>query len=172
MIISGGFNVFPREVEEVLYSHPAVLECAVIGVPHPEWGEAVEALVALKEGMSPSAEELLAFCRHRLSSFKRPRSIGFVEEIPRNPSGKVLKRVLRRRRAGNREKSGTSKEKAMSNESSTLKRAGSIARRLHKLPYEKRVCRGRAVPILPVPGPHLLRAFGRGVRRFHPRCGG
>ncbi len=102
MIISGGFNVFPREVEEVLYSHPAVLECAVIGVPHPEWGEAVEALVALKEGMSPSAEELLAFCRHRLSSFKRPRSIGFVEEIPRNPSGKVLKRVLRRRRAGNR----------------------------------------------------------------------
>ena len=101
MIISGGFNVFPREVEEVLYTHPAVFECAVIGVPHPEWGEAVEALVALKEGKRASAGELLAFCRERLSSFKRPRAIGFVDEIPRNPSGKVLKRVLRRRRAGN-----------------------------------------------------------------------
>lgn len=101
MIISGGFNVFPREVEEVLYTHPAVFECAVIGVPHPEWGEAVEAVVALREGSRASAEELLAFCRDRLSSFKRPRAIGFVDEIPRNPSGKVLKRVLRRGRPGN-----------------------------------------------------------------------
>ena len=101
MIISGGFNVFPREVEEVLYTHPAVFECAVIGVPHPEWGEAVEAVVALRDGRKASAGELLAFCRDRLSSFKRPRSIGFVDEIPRNPSGKVLKRVLRRGRSGN-----------------------------------------------------------------------
>ena len=95
MIITGGFNVYPKEVEEVLYTHPAVFECAVIGVPDPEWGEAVTAVVALRTGAIASEGELLAFCRDRLTRFKRPKSIEFTAEIPRNPSGKVLKRVLR-----------------------------------------------------------------------------
>ena len=95
MIISGGFNVYPKEVEEVLYTHPAVFECAVIGVSDPDWGEAVRAIVALRPGTTATEKELLDFCREHLSNFKRPKSVGFVEEIPRNPSGKVLKRVLR-----------------------------------------------------------------------------
>ena len=95
MIITGGFNVFPKEVEEILYTHPSVFECAVIGVPDPDWGEAVTAIVAQRPGVDADEAELLAYCRERLSDFKRPKSVRFVSEIPRNPSGKVLKRVLR-----------------------------------------------------------------------------
>ncbi len=96
LIVTGGFNVFPREIEEVLYAHPAVSECAVIGRPDPEWGEAVTAFVALKKGRRSTEDELLQFCSERLSRFKRPKSVSFVNEIPRNPSGKVLKRLLRK----------------------------------------------------------------------------
>ena len=95
MIITGGFNVYPKEAEEVLYRHPAVFECAVIGVADPDWGEAVKAVVALRSGTEASEEELMKFCRENLTDFKRPKSVSFVPEIPRNPSGKVLKRLLR-----------------------------------------------------------------------------
>ena len=95
VIITGGFNVYPKEIEEVLYTHSAVFECAVIGAPDPQWGEAVKAVVALRPGVQISGEELMDFCRERLTRFKCPKSVEFVEEIPRNPSGKVLKRLLR-----------------------------------------------------------------------------
>jgi len=95
MIVSGGENVYPREVEEVLYQHPAVAEAAVIGVPSEMWGEEVKAIIVRKDGVSVSAEDLLAFCKGRLGGYKRPRSVDFVEALPRNPSGKVLKKDLR-----------------------------------------------------------------------------
>ena len=95
LIITGGFNVFPKEIEEVLYTHPAVFECAVVGKPDQEWGEAVAAFVSLRKGSKSTEDELLQFCREKLSRFKRPKSVSFVDEIPRNPSGKVMKRLLR-----------------------------------------------------------------------------
>jgi len=95
LIIRGGENISPEEVENVLYAHPAIEEAAVIGIPDPEWGQEPRAVVALKEGHQASAEEIIEFCRHRLSSFKRPRSVVFVDELPRTSTGKILKRVLR-----------------------------------------------------------------------------
>jgi len=95
MIVSGGENVYPREIEDVLYQHPAVAEAAVIGVPDPKWGEIAKAVVVLKQGQSATAEELMQFCDGRLAGYKRPRSVDFVDALPRNPSGKVLKRELR-----------------------------------------------------------------------------
>ncbi len=97
MIITGGENVYPREIEEVLYTHPAVLEAAVIGVPSPRWGEAVKALVVCRPGASTTEADIVAFCRERLAHFKTPASVDFVAALPRNPSGKVLKRRLRER---------------------------------------------------------------------------
>lgn len=97
MIISGGLNVFPVEVEQVLYQHPAVAEVAVIGVPHPEWGEAVKACVVLRAGQSVNEEELIDFCRGRLAGYKKPRSIDFLTELPKNAAGKILHRELRER---------------------------------------------------------------------------
>jgi len=97
MIRSGGENVASQEVERVLYQHPGISEVAVIGIPHPRWQEVPEAHVVLKPGAAPTAEELIAFCRSQLASFKTPKSIKFVDELPRNASGKVLKRVLRER---------------------------------------------------------------------------
>ena len=97
MIISGGVNVYPREVEDVLVSHPAVADVAVVGVPDPDLGEAVRAAVQPAEGADVSdalADELLAFCRERLSHFKCPRSVVFVDELPRLPTGKLAKRLL------------------------------------------------------------------------------
>ncbi len=95
MIISGGFNIAPREVEEVLYAHPAVSEVAVIGVPHPTWGEAVHACVALKPAASASEAELLEFCKAPLG-FRRPKGVTFLPELPKNPYGKVLRQELRK----------------------------------------------------------------------------
>jgi len=100
MIVSGGENVYPVEVEEALAHHPAVLDVTVIGVPDERWGETVKALVIAQPGAAPTAEELVAFARERLAGYKLPRSIEFVDELPRTPSGKVLKRVLRERYAG------------------------------------------------------------------------
>ncbi len=97
MIISGGENIASPEVERVLYEHPAVLEAAVVGRPDPRWGEVPVAVVVLREGMKAGAEELEEFCRTRLAKFKVPKGVLFVESLPRNPSGKVLKRVLRER---------------------------------------------------------------------------
>lgn len=95
MVISGGYNVYPREVEEVLHQHPAVRECAVIGVPDPKWGEAVKACVALRPGMSVTAEELIAHCGRFLAGYKKPKSVDFFDELPKSANGKILKKVLR-----------------------------------------------------------------------------
>lgn len=97
MIVSGGENVYPREVEEVIYRHPAVLEAAVIGVPSPRWGEEVKAIVVLRPGSGLEAEALIEFVREQIAHYKAPRSVDFVASLPRNPSGKVLKTVLRER---------------------------------------------------------------------------
>jgi acyl-CoA synthetase (AMP-forming)/AMP-acid ligase II len=95
MIVSGAENVYPREVENALFEHPAVADVAVIGVPDARWGEVVKALVVLRQGQSASEDELIEFCRSRLAGFKCPRSVDFVADLPRNPSGKVLKKDLR-----------------------------------------------------------------------------
>ena len=95
LIIRGGENISPEEVENVLYAHPAVEEAAVIAIPDPEWGQEPRAIVVLKEGKEATADELIEFCRERLASFKRPRSVVFADELPRTSTGKVLKRILR-----------------------------------------------------------------------------
>jgi long-chain acyl-CoA synthetase len=100
MIVTGGENVYPVEVEEALAHHPAVAEAAVIGVPDDRWGEVVKALVVTRPGAAASADDLIAFVRERLAGYKLPRSIDFVEDLPRNPSGKVLKHQLRDRYRG------------------------------------------------------------------------
>jgi len=97
MIDSAGLKVWPREVEEVLYAHPNVRECAVIGVPHPVFGESVKALVALKVAGKTSAEELTAHCKKHLADYKAPRIVEFLDDLPKNPTGKILKRELRDR---------------------------------------------------------------------------
>ena len=95
MIVSGGENIYPAEIEAVLMEHPAVVEAAVIGVPHESWGESVKAIVALKEGAEAAEAEIADFCRERLAGYKIPRSVDFVDALPRNPTGKVLKTRLR-----------------------------------------------------------------------------
>ena len=95
LVIRGGYNVYPREIEEVLYAHPAILEAAVIGKPDERLGEEVVAVVALREGASVSAEEIIAYTRERLAAYKYPREIRFMTELPKGPSGKILKAALR-----------------------------------------------------------------------------
>ena len=95
MIVSGGENVYPREVEEILFKHPLVADAAVISVPDDRFGEAVKAVVVVREGQILTEAELIDFCRDQLAGYKRPRSVDFVPALPRNPSGKVLKRELR-----------------------------------------------------------------------------
>lgn len=95
MIISGGENIYPREIEEVLYTHPKILEAAVIGVPDKIWGESVKAVVVLKSGEEMSEEELIEFCKVNLASYKKPRSVDFISTLPKTESGKILKQILR-----------------------------------------------------------------------------
>ena len=95
MIISGGENIYPAEIENVLMHHPAVFDAAVIGVPDATWGEAVKACIVLKPGAEASGEDVIQWLRDRVAHYKCPKSVDFVTELPRNPSGKILKRILR-----------------------------------------------------------------------------
>jgi acyl-CoA synthetase (AMP-forming)/AMP-acid ligase II len=95
MIISGGENIYPAEVERVLAEHPAVADVAVIGVPDDKWGEVPKAVVVAAPGHPPTEAELMAFCRDRLAHYKCPTSVDVVDELPRNPTGKILKKDLR-----------------------------------------------------------------------------
>lgn len=95
MIISGGENIYPREIEEVLIQHEAVREVAVIGIPDPQWGEVIKAVVARLLGQSVTEEELISFCKNNMASYKKPKLIDFVDELPKNNYGKILKRDLR-----------------------------------------------------------------------------
>jgi long-chain acyl-CoA synthetase len=100
VIISGGVNVYPAEVDAVLLMHPAVADVATIGVPDPEWGESVKAVVLLEPGVAGSAElaeELRTHCRSRLAHYKCPRSVDFTDALPRMPSGKIQRRLVRER---------------------------------------------------------------------------
>ena len=105
MIISGGVNIYPQETENLLITHPKVVDAAVFGVPNEDLGEEVKAVVQLMPGVEPAPElerELIAFCREHLAHFKCPRTIDFVDELPRLPTGKLYKRLLRDRYWGNK----------------------------------------------------------------------
>lgn len=104
LIISGGENIYPREIEDVIYRHPAVLEAAVIGVPDDKWGEAVKAFVSLKQGATANETEIIDFCKQNLASYKKPKSVEFLKELPKNGSGKLLKTALREKYWAGQEK--------------------------------------------------------------------
>jgi acyl-CoA synthetase (AMP-forming)/AMP-acid ligase II len=95
MIISGGFNIYPAEIEQVLFAHPAIFEGAAVGVPDAEWGESIKAVVVLHPGAQADAEDILAYCAQRLPGFKRPRSVDFTDALPKNPNGKIVRRLVR-----------------------------------------------------------------------------
>jgi acyl-CoA synthetase (AMP-forming)/AMP-acid ligase II len=95
MIISGGENIYSREVEEVLYMHPAILEAAVVGVPDEKWGESVKAVVVLKEGAKASEDEIIEYCKEYLAGYKKPRSVEFRDDLPKTGSGKIKKGEIR-----------------------------------------------------------------------------
>ena len=97
MIISGGENIYPREIEEVLYKHPAVAEATVIGVPNELWVERVHGLIVLKEGQRAAENEIMEFCKQHLARYKAPKSVEFVDALPKNPQGKILKREIRQK---------------------------------------------------------------------------
>ena len=97
MIITGGENVYPTEVEEVVSRHPSVFDCAVIGIPDEKWGEMVTAVIVLKEGMGCTDKEIMDFCREKIAGYKRPKVVHFIKdnEMPRTNTGKILHRILR-----------------------------------------------------------------------------
>jgi len=97
MLVRGGYNVYSVEVESVLYEHPAVKQCAVVGKPHPKLGEDVAAFIVIREGTKVTAEELMEFCKDKLADFKRPRDIRFVDSLPITAMGKIDKKELRSR---------------------------------------------------------------------------
>jgi long-chain acyl-CoA synthetase len=94
LVIRGGFNVYPREIEEVLYEHPAVREAAVIGIPHDSLGEEVGAAVVLRDGEDASEEEIRDYVKERVAAYKYPRRVWFADELPKGPTGKILKREI------------------------------------------------------------------------------
>jgi acyl-CoA synthetase (AMP-forming)/AMP-acid ligase II len=95
VIVSGGENIASAEVESVIYAHPAILECAVIAVPDEEWGEVPKALITLKQSQRASSDDILEHCRRHLAGFKVPKSVEFLNELPKGGTGKILKKVLR-----------------------------------------------------------------------------
>ncbi len=97
MIISGGANIYPREIEEVIQQHPAVKEVAVVGVPDDVWGESVKAVIGLRDGCFATEQDIIDQCLSHLASYKKPKSVDFVPELPKNAYGKILKRELRER---------------------------------------------------------------------------
>jgi acyl-CoA synthetase (AMP-forming)/AMP-acid ligase II len=96
MIVSGGENIYPAEVENAIFGHPSVADVAVIGVPDPKWGEAVKAVVVPKPGTKPDEAGIIAWARERIAGYKLPKSVDFIEALPRNPTGKILRRELRK----------------------------------------------------------------------------
>ena len=104
MIVSGGENIYPAEVESALFGHPAVADVAVIGVPDERWGEAVKAVVVKKADAELTPGELIGWARERIAGYKLPKSVDFVDALPRNPTGKILKRELRKAYWGERER--------------------------------------------------------------------
>ncbi len=96
MIVSGGENIYPAEVENAIFGHPAVADVAVIGVPDERWGEAVKAMVVKKPGLDATPAEIIAHARERIAGYKLPKSVDFIDILPRNPSGKVLRKDLRK----------------------------------------------------------------------------
>jgi acyl-CoA synthetase (AMP-forming)/AMP-acid ligase II len=97
MVISGGVNIYPREIENHLNQHPDIADSAVVGVPDEEWGESLKAFVVVRPGADLTADEVIRFCREALADYKRPRQVVFVDELPISATGKVLKRELRER---------------------------------------------------------------------------
>ena len=95
MIVSGGENIYSTEVEAALFAHPDVVDAAVIGIPDEKYGEVVKACIVKKEGSNVTEDDLISFCKDRIASYKKPQSVDFIDEVPRNASGKVLKKVLR-----------------------------------------------------------------------------
>jgi long-chain acyl-CoA synthetase len=105
MIIAGGFNVYPRDIDEVLFEHPKIKEACAVGIPDPYRGETVKAFVVLREGESLTAEEVILFCREKLAAYKAPKQVEFMEDLPKSTVGKVLRRKLREmelEKAGNK----------------------------------------------------------------------
>ena len=100
MVITGGENVYPREVEEVLFTHPQVQECAVVGLPDEDYGEKVTAFIVPPPGVEPDQQALKDFCKQRLAAFKVPKSFRLIPELPKNNAGKLLKREIRRQWGG------------------------------------------------------------------------
>ncbi len=96
MIVTGGENVYPKETEDALYEHPAVLECAVVSAPDEKWGERVQAVVVLKRGQAATAEELIAHCKERLAGYKCPKAIEFWGSLPKTPIGKILRKDVKK----------------------------------------------------------------------------
>jgi long-chain acyl-CoA synthetase len=96
VIITGGLNVYPKEVEEVLYTHEVIEECSVVGIPHDEYGEAVTAFIKLRENKTASEDELIRFCKEKMASYKAPKRIIVMGKLPKTPQGKILKRELRK----------------------------------------------------------------------------